>query len=149
LRKDVIGHRAADVLARMRTDDRETIGHTLERVRSATGHQPEALTTIYSLDDGALAGCISLISAIQQDPSAVLREVVIGDPIHASPSDDIIEITTRMADFNLLALPVLDDTGHILGVITVDDALEAAIPEDWRRRGKQQRETVLVSVEPG
>ena len=130
--------------------ERETVGHALERVRTATGQQPEALTTIYSLDDGgALVGCISLVSAIQQDPSAVLREVVIGDPIHASPSDDIIEITTRMADFNLLTLPVIDDTGHILGVITVDDALEAAIPEDWRRRGKQQRETVLGSVEPG
>ncbi|MBG6108414.1 CBS domain-containing protein [Frigoribacterium sp. CG_9.8] len=134
----------------MRTDDRETIGDALERVRTATRQLPEALTTIYSLDDdGALAGCIRLVSAIQHDPSAVLREVVSGDPIHASPSDDIIEITTRMADFNLLTLSVLDDTGHILGVITVDDALEAAIPEDWRRRGKQQRETVLGSVEPG
>ena len=126
-----------------------TIGDALEMVRTATGQQPEALTTIYSLDDdNTLTGCISLVSALQQDPSAVLREVVTGDPIHASPSDDIIDITTRMADFNLLTLPVIDDRGHILGVITVDDALEAAIPEDWRRREKQQHETILGTSEP-
>ena len=78
-----------------------------------------------------------------------MREVVTGDPIHASPSDDIIDITIRMADFNLLTLPVLDDHGHILGVITADDARGATIPEDWRRRGKRQRETILGTVEPG
>ena len=39
-----------------------------------------------------------------------------------------------MADFNLLTLPVLDAERRILGVITVDDALEAAIPDDWARR---------------
>ena len=39
-----------------------------------------------------------------------------------------------MADFNLLSLPVVDENGFILGIITVDDALEAAIPPDWSRR---------------
>jgi CBS domain-containing protein len=45
----------------------------------------------------------------------------------ASPGDDIITVTTRMADFNLLSLPVVDASNKMLGIVTVDDALEAAI----------------------
>jgi CBS domain-containing protein len=39
-----------------------------------------------------------------------------------------------MADYNLYTIPVVDDDDRVLGVVTVDDVLEAAIPEDWRRR---------------
>ena len=55
-------------------------------------------------------------------------------PVVASPEDDIIAITTRMADFNLLSLPVVDPEGKMLGIVTVDDALEAAIQRDWFQR---------------
>ncbi|WP_422631400.1 CBS domain-containing protein [Pseudomonas proteolytica] len=46
----------------------------------------------------------------------------------------MITVTTRMADFNLLSLPVVDSDNRMLGIVTVDDALEAAIPRDWVRR---------------
>ena len=39
-----------------------------------------------------------------------------------------------MADYNLLLLPVLDSDDHLIGVLTIDDILEATIPADWRRR---------------
>jgi CBS domain-containing protein len=39
-----------------------------------------------------------------------------------------------MADFNLYSIPVVDAPARMLGVVTVDDVLEATIPEDWRRR---------------
>ena len=165
LRKTRSATEVVEVLARMRTDataeglmalefialsEDLTIGHALEMVRTATGQQRRSADHhLLSRRRRRVTGCISLVNAIQQDPIAVLREVVTGDPIHASPSDDIIDITIRMADFNLLTLPVLDDHGHILGVITADDARGATIPEDWRRRGKRQRETILGTVEPG
>jgi len=41
---------------------------------------------------------------------------------------DPLHITRLMADYNLLLLPVVDTDNHILGVITVDDALKTAIP---------------------
>ncbi|HXL70936.1 MAG TPA: CBS domain-containing protein, partial [Rhizomicrobium sp.] len=68
------------------------------------------------------------------DPATVLREVADPQAVVASPEDDIIAITTRMADFNLLSLPVLDAAGRMLGIVTVDDALEAAIQRDWFER---------------
>jgi CBS domain-containing protein/sporulation protein YlmC with PRC-barrel domain len=117
----------------------ETIEHAISLVRGATGQQPEALTMIFSVDDERrLVGAISLVRALQVAPGSLLSAVAESDPVHAAPEDDIVDVTTRMADFNLLVLPVLDDRGRILGVVTVDDALEAAVPEDWRRREPQQ-----------
>jgi Mg/Co/Ni transporter MgtE len=39
-----------------------------------------------------------------------------------------------MTDYNLITIPVVDDARRLLGVITVDDVLEVALPEEWRRR---------------
>ena len=119
--------------------EHETVAHAISLVRAATGQQPEALTAIFSVDDeGRLVGSISLVHALQAAPDARLSEVAEPEPVYASPADDIVDVTTRMADFNLLVLPVLDERGRMLGVVTVDDALEAAVPEDWRRREQQQ-----------
>jgi len=106
-----------------------------KKLRAATTHQPEALVTIHALrSDGTLAGTLGLVRALQLDPATLLREAADPQTVVASPEDDIIAITTRMADFNLLSLPVLDASGRILGIVTVDDALEAAIQRDWFHR---------------
>ncbi|GAC1327648.1 MAG: hypothetical protein NVSMB26_01800 [Beijerinckiaceae bacterium] len=57
---------------------------------------------------------------------------------YSSPEDDIIAVTTRMADFNPLNLSVVDTNGRIQGIITVDEALEAGIPRDWFQRERGQ-----------
>ena len=44
------------------------------------------------------------------------------------------EIARRIADYNLTALPVIDDSGQMIGVVTVDDVLEVLLPKGWRRR---------------
>jgi CBS domain-containing protein len=112
-----------------------SIAEALEKLRTATTQQPEALTTIHSLhSDGTLAGTLGLVRALQLDAATLLREAADPHIVVAAPEDDIISVTTRMADFNLLSLPVLDPSGRILGIITVDDALEAAIPRDWYQR---------------
>lgn len=111
------------------------ISEALELLRTATTQQPEALTTIHSLrPDGTLGGTLTLVRALQLDPDTTLRDAADPDPVVAAPEDDLVAVTTRMADFNLLTLPVLDSAGQVLGIITVDDALEAAIPNDWYRR---------------
>ncbi len=123
-------------------DENLTVGDALNTVRTSTAQQPEALTTIYSIDaEKRLKGTLSLVAAIQADPAASLKDVSDLEPVHADPRDDIIDIANLMADYNLLSLPILDDDHHILGVITVDDALEAAIPEDWRRRDRHHHAT--------
>lgn len=113
----------------------QTVEDALTQIRLATTQQPEALTTIYSLSpDGTLGGTLGIVRALQLDPATLLREAADPDVVFALPGDDIIAVTTRMADFNLLNLPVLDQNGRLLGIVTVDDALEMAIPRDWLQR---------------
>ena len=136
----LLGYNAATAGGLMGTDylalsENQSVGEALQRLREATTQQPEALNTIYALRaDGTLAGTLTLVRALQLDPGTLLGDAADTDTVVASPDDDIVAVTTRMADFNLLTLPVLDVDGRILGVVTVDDALEAAIPRDWYRR---------------
>jgi CBS domain-containing protein len=112
-----------------------TIAETLDRVRTAATLQPEALTTVFSLNDhGKLRGAASLVALLQADPTTRLRDVADRDPIRVHPDADLIDITLLMTDYNLLNLPVVDDDDHLIGVITVDDALESTVPRNWRRR---------------
>jgi CBS domain-containing protein len=115
--------------------DHSTAAAALERVRTAATLQPEALTTIFSLDDHEqLRGAVSLVTLLQSAPDARLREIADTDPIRVRPDADLIDVTLLMTDYNLLNLPVVDEADHLLGVITVDDALESTVPRNWRRR---------------
>jgi CBS domain-containing protein len=112
-----------------------TAAAALERVRTSRTLQPEALTTVFSLNDhGKLRGATSLVALIQAEPGTRLREVTEPDPVRVHPDADLIDITVLMTDYNLLNLPVVDEDDHLIGVITVDDVLESSIPRNWRRR---------------
>ncbi len=50
------------------------------------------------------------------------------------PDASFEEVARLMADYNLTAIPVTDEHGRMLGVVTVDDVLEAMLPRGWRRR---------------
>ncbi len=112
-----------------------TAAAALERVRTSRTLQPEALTTVFSLNDhGKLRGAASLVALIQADPGTRLREVTEPDPVRVHPDADLVDITVLMTDYDLLNLPVIDEDDHLIGVITVDDVLESSIPRNWRRR---------------
>jgi Mg/Co/Ni transporter MgtE len=56
------------------------------------------------------------------------------------PDADIPAVAVEMADYNLAALPVVDDAGRILGVVTYDDLVEALVPAEWRWRSEANQE---------
>lgn len=115
-----------------------TVGLALTAVGHSTTVEPEALTVLFSVGPGGrLAGVLPLVRALQLPTDTLLLHACDPNPVFAAPGDDVVDVTTRMADFNLLVLPVVDPDGRILGVVTVDDALEAAIPQDWRNRQPQ------------
>ncbi len=112
-----------------------TAAQGLAVLAAATTMQPEALIKLHVLgEDAHLVGVISVIRLLQADPEALITELMDTDPVRISPDADLTDVALLMADYNLATIPVVDDTDHVLGVVTVDDVLEATIPEDWRRR---------------
>jgi Mg/Co/Ni transporter MgtE len=77
---------------------------------------------------------VSVITLLQADPGETVRALMDSDPVRVSADADLTDVALLMADFNLYSIPVVDEQDRVLGVVTVDDVLEATIPEDWRRR---------------
>jgi CBS domain-containing protein len=116
-----------------------SVGDALARVRESASLQPEALTSVHAVDrDGVLRGVARLVTLVQADPGATVIDVSDTDPVRVGADTDITDVAVLMTDYNLITIPVVDDGRRILGVITVDDVLEVAVPEDWRRREAAQ-----------
>jgi Mg/Co/Ni transporter MgtE len=115
--------------------EQQPVGEVLRVVAAARTMQPEALNTVHAVGDaGHLVGTATLIQLLQADPAARLREVMDHDSVRVTAETDAVDIALLMADFNLITVPVVDEDNRVLGVVTVDDVLEATIPDDWRRR---------------
>ena len=115
------------------------VADALARVRESALLQPEALTSVHVVDaDGGLQGVARLVTLVQSDPDAALIDVSDADPVRVGADADITDVAVLMTDYNLITIPVVDDAGRLLGVITVDDVLEIALPPDWRRREAAQ-----------
>jgi CBS domain-containing protein len=112
-----------------------TVAEALRRIRLADKIQPEALITMHAVDvDGRLIGTVTVIGLLHADPDAHLVDVVESDPVRVAPGADVVDVALLMADYNLMTVPVVDGDSRPLGVVTVDDVLEATIPDEWRRR---------------
>ena len=100
-------------------------------------------------DDKRLAGVVSVMTLLQSEPGQSVGALMDSDPVRVSADADLTDIALLMADFNLYSIPVVDEQDRVLGVVTVDDVLEATIPEDWRRREPAPRPTRDIAPVPG
>src|SRR5436190_8128246 len=113
-----------------------TVGEALARLRemAETPNMIYYLYVVPSEGSWALTGVIALRSLILADPSAPLERVMRSDLQVAHPDDNAADVAQKVAEYNLLALPVVDESGDILGIVTVDDAIEILLPKGWRQR---------------
>jgi Mg/Co/Ni transporter MgtE len=127
-----------------------TAAQALALIAAARTIQPEALIKVHVLDpDKRLAGVVSIIALLHSEPSESVAALMDSDPVRVSADADLTDIALLMADFNLYSIPVVDDDDCVLGVVTVDDVLEATIPEDWRRREPAPRPVREVAPTSG
>ncbi|WP_156624744.1 CBS domain-containing protein, partial [Mycobacterium sp. 852002-30065_SCH5024008] len=93
-------------------------------------------------------GVVSVITLLQAQAGETLERLMDSDPVRVTADADLTDVALLMADFNLYSIPVVDEQDRVLGVVTVDDVLEATIPEDWRRREPAPR-PVRELAQPG
>lgn len=111
-----------------------TVGDALAAVR-ALEEVPDPLLAVYVTGPDSLLGLVRLRNLILADPATPVAEVMDGDLPTVHPEDRAEDAARVLAEYNLLAVPVLDRDGRMLGIVTVDDALAVLLPEIWQRRG--------------
>jgi len=109
-----------------------TAGEAIDFIRAEKPEAP-ALSSIFVNDaQGVLRGFLSLRDLVVADPAQRLEEIMSEDPVTVHPQESEEEVGRLMTKYNLLVLPVVDDVGRLLGVVTIDDALDAIVPEEWK-----------------
>jgi CBS domain-containing protein len=107
-----------------------TVGQAIARLREMA-ETPNMIYYLYVVekeDSWRIAGLITLRSLILADPTYKLEQVMRESFQSAHPSDSAENVAHKIAEYNLLALPVIDDEGDIAGIVTVDDAMEILLP---------------------
>ena len=104
--------------------------------------EAETIYYVYVIDaEEHLLGVLSLHNLVLTRPDAPVREVMIADPIRVKANADQETAANLLVDQKLLALPVVDDEDHLLGIITQDDVadvIEEETTEDFERIGGSQ-----------
>ena len=117
-----------------------TAGEALAELRLLAVELPAENTfTVFAVDvDGGLSGVTNLRDILVAEPETPLADIIRTDPVSVDVEDDAEEAASLVAKYDLLALPVLDE-GKLAGIITVDDALDALLPQDWREHLPRER----------
>jgi magnesium transporter len=111
-----------------------TAARAIDRLREL---EPDAETIYYVYvtdEEDRLVGVLSLRDLIVAKPETPVREVMIREPVAVGVLADQDEVAEVVAHYNLLAVPVVTDDGHLVGIVTVDDAIDTVIPTAWKKR---------------
>ena len=116
-----------------------TVAEALARVRN-----PELTPALASMvfvcrppsatPTGRYLGCAHLQRLLREPPSDLVAGVLDTELARLGPQASLAEVTRYFAAYDLVCAPVVDAEGHLLGAVSVDDLLDAALPDDWRQR---------------
>jgi Mg/Co/Ni transporter MgtE len=111
-----------------------SVGDALEAVRRSS-IEPELLTAVFvSSPQGSPQGNVPVTALVRAEAGQRLTSLVKHEIPSLAPDTSFEEVARLMADYNLTAIPVVDEHQRMVGVVTVDDVLEAMLPRGWRRR---------------
>ena len=129
------GLMTSDFLALRR---RMTTAEALQAIRE-WNPESESIYYLYVIDAyGTLCGVVSLRQLVVADPKTPLIDIMEPEVLSITAGADQEEVARVMSRYDLLAIPVVDEDNHLIGVITVDDVidvLEDEASEDIQRLG--------------
>ncbi len=107
-----------------------TLGKALERVRSR-GESEDTINTLYVTDHrGRLLGTVGLKRLVLNTPDEIVENLITGQLVTVNAADDREEAARLIQHYDITALPVVDKTGVLLGVVTVDDVMDVVQEEN-------------------
>jgi CBS domain-containing protein/sporulation protein YlmC with PRC-barrel domain len=118
-----------------------TIAEALARVREPE-LTPSLASQVYvcrppsATPTGRYLG-LAHIQRLLREPPSTLVSGVLDDLEPLRPEAPLTEVTRYFATYNLVAAPVVDDLGRLVGAVSVDDVLDHLLPEDWRERARR------------
>jgi CBS domain-containing protein len=93
---------------------------------------------------GKYLGMVHFQRLLREPPASLLGGLIETDIDPLTPETRLTEITRRMATYDMVAMPVVDNAYRLVGAVTVDDVLDHSLPRDWRDRDSQDEETDIL-----
>jgi CBS domain-containing protein/sporulation protein YlmC with PRC-barrel domain len=120
-----------------------TVAEALARIREpqlppAVAAQVFVTRAPMATPTGRYLGMVHFQRLLREPPSEILGGIVDSGITPLRPELPLKDITERMATYDLVALPVVDQNNRLVGAVTVDDLLDASLPRDWRDRDATQ-----------
>ena len=142
-REDTAGGLMTTQYVSMRTTD--TVAETIEALRALDEDHP-TVNYFYVIDEyDKLVGVLSLRTLVLATNDTQLKDIMFEEIITAFPEEEEEEVAADISKYDLLAMPVVDESGRMLGIVTVDDAME--VIEDDAEEGKTRWAwTQLIAV---
>ncbi|GAA2401180.1 CBS domain-containing protein [Streptomyces glaucosporus] len=112
----------ADALARMRVED----------LPSPLAAQVYVCRPPEETPTGKYLGLAHFQRLLREPPGTLVGAVVDTDLRPLPPDTPLPTLTSYLAAYNIVAAPVVDESGSLLGAVTVDDVLDHLLPDDWR-----------------
>lgn len=105
-----------------------TVKQALEHIRR-TGIHKETIYTCYILESRRLVGIVSAKDLLTMNDDMTMEELMETEIISVTTHTDQEETARLINKYGLLAIPVLDTQGYMVGIVTVDDALDVLVDE--------------------
>jgi CBS domain-containing protein/sporulation protein YlmC with PRC-barrel domain len=109
------------------THESATVAGAIEAVKNFEGHI-ESIYMIYLVDDNVvLTGAVPIARIVLAEANSALRDFSMDPLISLQAQRDARSVIDLFHKYNLMSLPVVDEEGHLLGIVTADDVLELVI----------------------
>ena len=115
-----------------------TVAEALARIRNSD--LPPALAAqVYvcrpplEVPTGRYLGAVHFQRLLREPPGALVSEVIDSELSPVQPDASLQSVTSELATYNLVAIPVVNSNDRLLGAITVDDVIDHMLPDNWRR----------------
>jgi flagellar motility protein MotE (MotC chaperone) len=87
---------------------------------------------------GRFVGVVHYQRLLREPPATLLGSIVDHDSKGINPDATLHEVSSHLASYNMLSLPVVDSNERLLGAVTVDDVLDHLLPENWRHDHREK-----------